>query len=133
MIVSPRRAQRGSLRRILGALLWRHVEPDDAERLRQLGALLGPYLETDVSEAPAEIKVGAHLPFSLKYKLDGAALALRRTRRAASAKALLSVLIWRCVDATIVDELIELLVVYPEVSRPKPLPLGSSQPAEAVG
>jgi hypothetical protein len=113
---------------ILGALLWRHVEPNDTERLRQLGALLDAYLETDVSEAPAEIKVGAHLPFSLKYKLEGAALALRRTRRAASAKALLSALIWRYVDTTSVADLVQLLVAYREESRPKPLPLGSTSP-----
>jgi len=43
---------------------------------------------------PAEVKIGAHLPFSLKYRLDGAALALRRTRRDASAKTLLSALVW---------------------------------------
>jgi hypothetical protein len=118
---------------ILGALLWRYVEPDDPERLRQLGAMLDVYLETDLSEAPAEIKVGAHVPFSLKYKLDGAALALRRTRRAASAKTLLSALIWWYVEAAKAQELLELLVAYYEASRPKPLPLGSTLPPQDEG
>jgi hypothetical protein len=115
---------------ILGALLWRYIEPDNPERLRQLGATLDAYLETDLGQAPAEIKVGAHLPFSLKYKLDGAALALRRTRRAASAKTLLSALIWRHVDTDGGQRLVELLAAYHEASRPKPLPLGPdhSQP-----
>jgi hypothetical protein len=71
---------------ILGALLWRHVDPDQPELLRELSAALDAYMQTDVSEAPSEVKVGANLPFSLKYRLDGAALALRRTRREATAK-----------------------------------------------
>ncbi len=118
---------------ILGALLWRYVEPDDPELLWQLGVLLDAYLETDLSEAPAEIKVGAHLPFSLKYKLEGAALALRRTRRAASAKTLLSALIWRYVDAARAEELAELLAAYRDAARPRPLSLGPSTPEAALG
>jgi hypothetical protein len=54
--------------------------------LRELSAALDAYMQTDISEAPSEVKVGANLPFSLKYRLDGAALALRRTRREATAK-----------------------------------------------
>ena len=109
---------------ILAALIWRHVLPGDVDLLRDLGTLLDAYLQTDVSEAPAEVKVGAHMPFSLKYALDGAALALRRTRRAASAKTLLSALIWRHVDDGRLDELVELLTAYREASRPQPKPLG---------
>jgi hypothetical protein len=109
---------------ILGALVWRYVQPQDPEALRELGGLLDEYLETEIAEAPAEIKVGAHLPFSLKYTLDGAALALRRTRRAATAKTLLSALIWRHVDPDRLDELVELLGEYREASRPRPVPLG---------
>ncbi len=78
---------------ILGRSSWRYVRPEDPESLRELGGALDGYLATDIAEAPAEIKAGAHLPFSLKYNLDGAALALRRTRRDASAKTLLSALI----------------------------------------
>ncbi len=108
---------------ILGALVWRYVHPEDAQRMRELGSALDAYLNTDVSEAPAEIKVGAHLPFSLKYALDGAALALRRTRRTASAKTLLSALIVRDVDPSDVSELVELLAAYHKASRPQPAPL----------
>lgn len=108
---------------ILGALVWRYIQPDDAERLRELGAWLDAYLKTDIAEAPDEIKVGAHLPFSLKYRLDGAALALRRTRRAASAKTLLSAVVWRHVDAAEIAELVELLAAYREISLPEPRPL----------
>jgi hypothetical protein len=108
---------------ILGALLWRYVRPDDPESVRELGAALDGFLATDIAEAPAEIKAGAHLPFSLKYSLDGAALALRRTRRDASAKTLLSALIWRYVKPGDTGPLAELLREYDEVSRPRPAPL----------
>ena len=91
--------------------------------MRDLGEALDAYLATDLAEAPAEIKVGAHLPFPLKYKLDGAALALRRTRRDASAKTLLSALVWRHVDPANVGSLIELLAAYHDVVRPRPIPL----------
>jgi hypothetical protein len=108
---------------ILGALLWRYVQPEDPESLRELGAALDGFLGTDVAEAPAEIKAGAHLPFPLKYNLDGAALALRRTRRDASAKTLLSALIWRYVEPGDTGPLAELLREYDEISRPRPAPL----------
>jgi len=108
---------------ILGALVWRYVRPDDPEALRDLGAALDGYLATDIAEAPTEIKAGAHLPFSLKHRVDGAALALRRTRRDASAKTLLSALIWRHVDRNDLVPLVELLGAYYDVVRPRPIPL----------
>ena len=108
---------------ILGALLWRYVRPDDPDSLRELGAALDAFLATDAAEAPAEIKAGAHLPFSLKYSLDGAALALRRTRRDASAKTLIGALIWRYVDPADPGPLAELLGEYDQASRPQPAPL----------
>ena len=108
---------------ILGALLWRYVRPDDPDSLRELGGALDAFLATDAAEAPAEIKAGAHLPFSLKYSLDGAALTLRRTRRDASAKTLISALIWRYVDPAEPAPLAELLQRYDEVSRRQPAPL----------
>jgi hypothetical protein len=108
---------------ILGALVWRYVRPDDPEALRHLGAALDAYLATDIAEAPAEIKAGAHLPFSLKHRVDGAALVLRRTRRDASGKTLLSALIWRHVDRNDVAPLVELLHAYYDVVRPRPIPL----------
>ena len=43
---------------ILGALLWRHVRPDDPESLRGARAALDAFLATDPAEAPAEIKAG---------------------------------------------------------------------------
>lgn len=108
---------------ILGALIWRYVKPEDPESLRELGAALDGFLATDLSQTPAEIKVGGHLPFSLKYKLDGAGLRLKRTRRQASAKTLLSALIWRYVDPTDMSDLVELLGAYHAASRPQPEPL----------
>ena len=108
---------------ILGALVWRYVRPDDPEALRDLGGALDSYLATDIAEAPAEIKAGAHLPYSLKHRVDGAALALRRTRRDASAKTLLSALVWRHVDPADVASLIDLLAAYHDVVRPRPIPL----------
>ncbi len=109
---------------ILAALVWRYVDPDDPDRIRALGAVLDAYLQTEIAEAPAEIKLGAHLPFSLKYRLDGAALALRRTRRDASAKTLLSALIWHHAHTEDLDTLIDLLTAYHDASRPTPVPLG---------
>jgi hypothetical protein len=108
---------------IIGALVWRYVDPDDSQCLRALGQTLDAYLQVELAEVPAEIKIGAHLPFSLKYKLDGAALALRRTRRAASAKTLLSALIWRHVERDALAGLVELLSAYHEALQPTPTPL----------
>jgi hypothetical protein len=108
---------------ILAALVWRYVDPDDPHRIRELGAVLDAYLQTEIAEAPTEIKLGAHLPFSLKYRLDGAALALRRTRRSASAKTLLSALIWQYARTEDLEALIHLLTDYHAASRPTPLPL----------
>jgi hypothetical protein len=105
---------------ILGALVWRYVRPDDPDALRELGAALDSFLQTDLSKAPAEIKIGGHLPFSLKYNLEGASLRLRRTRRQASAKTLLSALICRYVDPADLSELVQLLRAYHEASRPTP-------------
>lgn len=105
---------------ILGALIWRYVEPGSPELLRELGAALDEYLVDEIAEAPAEIKVGATLPFSLKYRLDGAALALRRTRRLASAKTVLSALLWRHARTADLDALVELLSAYRVASAPTP-------------
>lgn len=114
---------------ILGALIWRYVRPDDPESLGGLSSTLDAYLATDLAEAPAEIKAGAHLPFSLKHSLDGAALALRRTRRDASAKTLLSALVWRHVESPAPAPLVELLETYRELVRPRPVPLKSARSA----
>ena len=113
---------------ILGALIWRYVRPDDPESLGDLSSTLDAYLATDLAEAPAEIKAGAHLPFSLKHTLDGTALRLRRTRRDASAKTLLSALVWRYVDPENPVPLVQLLAAYREVVRPRPMPLESQTP-----
>jgi len=108
---------------ILGALVWSHVDPDDASSLNDLGLSLDRFLETDAAEAPTETKVAAHLPYSLKWSLDGALLKLRRTRRAATAKAMLSALVWRYVDPLQLQNLIPTLEAYQEAVRPRPLPL----------
>ena len=96
---------------------------DDPKSLSELGSTLDAYLATDLAEAPAETKAGAHLPFSLKHTLDRAALALRLTRRDASAKTLLSALLWRHVDPRDPAPLLELLAAYHEAVRPRPVPL----------
>jgi hypothetical protein len=72
---------------------------------------------------PSGIKAGALLPFGLKYNLDGVVLALRRTRRAASAKTVLGALIWRYVDPQDIADMAELLLEHDEVSRPTPTPM----------
>ena len=110
---------------ILGALVWRYVDPKDPGALRELGATLDDYLDSGVGDAPARVKVGAHLPFSLKHRLDGAAMVLRRTQRAASAKTLLSALVWKHVDPSELGPLVELLDAYHDATRPVPAPLAS--------
>jgi hypothetical protein len=108
---------------ILGALVWAYVDPDDLASLNRLGHTLDQYLDTDAAEVPAESKVAAHMPFSLKWRLDGAVIRLRRTRRAATAKALLGALIWRYVDTDQTDALIPLLRDYRDATKPRPMPL----------
>jgi hypothetical protein len=108
---------------ILGALVWRYVDPDDPQRLQELGETLDAYFATDLAEVPAEVKIGAHLPFSLKYRLDGAALALRRTRRDASAKTLLSALVWAHVERDGLPQLLSLLAAYRDALQPTPTSL----------
>ena len=108
---------------ILGALVWAYVDPEDSASLNRLGHTLDQYLDTDAAEVPAESKVAAHMPFSLKWRLDGAVIRLRRTRRAATAKALLGALIWRYVDTDQTDALIPLLQDYRDATKPRPMPL----------
>jgi hypothetical protein len=116
---------------ILGALVWAYVDPDDPASLNRLGHTLDQYLDTDAAEVPAESKVAAHMPFSLKWRLDGAVIRLRRTRRAATAKALLAALIWRYVDTDQTDALIPLLRDYRDATKPRPMPL-DDVPAASV-
>ena len=127
---------------ILGALVWRYVDPDDPQRLQELGETLDAYFATDLAEVPAEVKIGAHLPFSLKYRLDGAALALRRTRRDASAKTLLSALVWAHVERDGLPQLLSMLAAYRDALQPTPTSLyelaadagsGLESPAAIVG
>jgi len=118
---------------ILGALVWRYVDPDDLPSLAGLSELLDAFLVDELAEAPAEHKVGAHLPFSLKYRIDGVVLKLRRTRRAATAKSVMSALIWRYVDPADPLGLVELLGEYRAQLQPKPLPVipsGEPEPPE---
>lgn len=116
---------------ILGALVWSHVDPEDTASLTELGHTLDQFLGTAAAEVPAESKVAAHMPFSLKWRLDGAVIKLRRTRRAATAKALLSALIWRYVDSNETDVLVPLLEAYREAIKPRPMPLEGA-PAAAT-
>lgn len=108
---------------ILGSLLWRYVDPGDPVRLAELGEALDEYAATDLAHVPAEIKVGAHVPFSLRYRLEGAVLALRRTRRTVSGKAILSALIWRHARREQLPELVELLTAYSRELQPTIAPL----------
>jgi hypothetical protein len=100
---------------VLGAVLWRHVDHLSPDRVRDAGVLLDAFADGPFADAPTPIKVGAHVPFSLKRRLDGTVLALRRTHRDASAKALLSALVLEHVDtadAPSLRALVELLVAY---------------------
>ena len=116
---------------ILGALVWRYVDPDDLQSLSRLSELLDEFLAGELAEAAAEHKVGAHLPYALKYRIDGVVLKLRRTRRAATTKAVMSALIWRYVDPADPDGLVELLTEYRAQLQPRPLPVipvGEAEP-----
>jgi hypothetical protein len=108
---------------ILGALVWRYVDPDDLQSLARLSELLDEFLADELAEEATEHKVGAHLPYSLKYRIDGVVLKLRRTRRAATAKSVMSALIWRYVDPADPDGLVELLGAYRAQLQPRPLPV----------
>jgi hypothetical protein len=108
---------------ILGALVWRYVDPDDVQSLARLSELLDEFLGGELAEAAAERKVAAHLPYSLKYRVDGVVLKLRRTRRAATAKAVMSALIWRYVNPADPEGLVELLGEYRAQLQPRPLPV----------
>lgn len=108
---------------ILGALVWAHVDPEDIASLTELGDTLDQFLDTDTAEVPTESKVAAHMPFSLKWRLDGAVIKLRRTRRAATAKALLSALVWRYVDSSETGALVPLLEAYRDAIKPRPMAL----------
>ena len=108
---------------ILGALVWRYVDPDDLQSLARLSELLDEFLSDELAEAPAERKVGAHLPYSLKYRVDGVVLKLRRTRRAATAKTVMSALIRRYVNPADPEGLVELLGEYRTQLQPRPLPV----------
>jgi hypothetical protein len=108
---------------ILGALVWRYVDPDDLQSLARLSELLDAFLADELAEAAAERKVGAHLPYVLKHRVDGVVLKLRRTRRPATAKTVMSALIWRYVDPADPEGLVELLGEYRAQIQPRPLPV----------
>jgi hypothetical protein len=98
---------------ILGALVWRYVHPETGAGLDGLEALLAAFAASEFLDAPADVKVGAHLPFSLKRSLDGAALALkRRYRRDASVKLLVAALVFEHVRPEHPEALVELLAAY---------------------
>jgi len=107
---------------ILAALLWKHVDHQDVEQLRALGELLDDYARDPLSELRGDGKVGANIPYSLKRRVDGAALRLKDTHEHASVRAITSALIWRYVDVDDpgrFDELVSMLSSYDAEAFPK--------------
>lgn len=107
---------------VIGALLWRYVDHDDQERLAELGVLLNAWEQDPLSQTPATTKIGVHVPAALKRRLDRSALIMRRThgRRLASAKAIISALVWRHSTTGALPDLEQLLISYHDALRPAP-------------
>lgn len=104
---------------ILGALVWRYVRPDDSDALHRLGELLDAYEDTELGDAPGDKRLSVWLPFPLKHAVDQAAASLRqRTGRRASAKVLLSALVWRYARVEELDALLDDLRTYSEQLAP---------------
>lgn len=112
---------------ILGALVWRHVHPDDSDALHRLGELLDAYEDTELGDAPGDKRLSVWLPFPLKHAVDQAAASLRqRTGRRASAKVLLSALVWRYARGDQLDSLLEDLRAYSaQLAPPRRAEVGS--------
>ena len=104
---------------IIGALVWRYVDVEDPDLKLQLGELLDEFEDDDLAQVPGQVKVGANIPQSLKWRLDAAAVDLQTRHRRASAKGILSALIARHVDPADLDGLIELLEDYDRALRPR--------------
>lgn len=112
---------------ILGALVWRHVDHEDPERLRALGALLDEYLAEAIAEAPTERRLAARVPHALKRRVMGSALRLGQTHDEVSARAIISALVWRYVrsnedDPEAFATLVECVRDYHAELRARPSP-----------
>ncbi len=114
---------------IIAALIWRYVDPQNAEELLALTALLDDFEGDDIADVPGEVKVGATIPASLKRRLDGTALTLRTRHRRVSAKSILSALVARHVDPADLSKLIELLEDYDDAFRPRRKAVSDSERA----
>jgi hypothetical protein len=111
-------------RTIIAALLWRHVDHREPDRVRALGALLDEYLEDPISDGGEEKKIGGDVPASLKWRLDGTALALQPTHERAASKAVVAALLWRYVGPERLDELVPVLEAFAAAARPRRTPTG---------
>jgi hypothetical protein len=113
---------------IVGALIARHVQPDDPRAMDALVERLAAWTEDPLSQRRGEaLKLGWRLPHSLTRRLDKAVLRLRASHRhlAPSAKALIASLIVGELAAETpaeVDRLIAVVGPYvDEFERPIPL------------
>ena len=112
---------------IVGALIARHIRPDDPAAMDALLERLAAWTEDPLSQRRGEaLKLGWRLPHSLTRQVDKAVLRLRASHRhlQPSAKALLASLIVGELAAQTpadVDRLIELVAPYVEqYERPNP-------------
>jgi len=131
---------------LVGALIDRHVHPDDPLAMDALVLRLAEWVDSPLSQRRGEaLKLGWRLPHSLTRRLDKAVLRLKATHRhlAPSAKALLASLITTELEPGTpegVKRLIELVAPYvdryerPVASRPQVrLHDRSARGAEAAG
>lgn len=113
---------------IVGALIARHVQPDDPQAMDALLERLAAWTEDPLSQRRGEaLKLGWRLPHSLTRRLDKAVLRLRASHRhlAPSAKALIASLIVGELTADTPAELEQLIALVgpyvDEFERPNPL------------
>ena len=105
---------------IVGALISRHVDPEDPQAMDALLVRLAAWTEDPLSQRRGEaLKLGWRLPHSLTRRLDKAVLRLKATHRhlTPSAKALLASLIMSELkpDTPLgIEHLVNLVVPYVE-------------------
>lgn len=101
---------------ILGALLWRHVDYRDADKMSALAHLVARFEDSELAEVPLTRRLSARVPVSLKRAAKGAALRLRQTNEDASIRLVVSALVAEFVrgpeDARAYANLIECVQGY---------------------
>lgn len=103
---------------IVGGLVWSYVDHENSRKLRALGLLLDEFEQQPLSVAPADKRLAARVPVSLKRRVEGSALRLSRTHRSsANARMIVSALVWKHLvgaeeDPERFDALTEMLAQY---------------------